>query len=246
MRIKDYFDENYARMLAGRIRAQYPLDEEAFARDITAAVDGKEYSRQMEGIVEVFDRYLPEYPESLCLFEAILGPKLPSFREMYSAGMWLAPISKYVQAHGAAYPECFDKTVHFIEELTKRYTGEFAMRPLIQSLPERSMEVLKTWSKSEDPYVRRLSSECMRVRLPWAKKLTAAVEQFDSYAVILGNLRQDENPYVRRSVANNLNDLYKYDSKKAQYLVDCWSAGSPSKETLWILRHGTRSLRKKK
>ena len=138
------------------------------------------------------------------MFEELLGPKLTSFADMYSDGMLLAPIGKYVEIHCAEYPEYFDLSVHFIEELTKRYTGEFAMRPLIQAFPKESIEVLKTWSKSQDPYVRRLSSECMRIRLPWAKKLTAAVERFDDFTEIMGNLCRDENPYVQRSVANNL------------------------------------------
>lgn len=245
MRAKDYYDGNYAKMLAEKIGGRYPLDREAFVSEIAGAVEGKEYTQRLAAIVEVFDRHLPGYAETLRLFEAMLGPELPSFAEMYSAGRWLAPIGKYVEAHGAAHAEDFEQTVHFIAELTKRYTGEFAMRPLIEAFPERSMAVLRAWSRSESPYVRRLSSECMRVRLPWARKLTAAVERFEDYAGILGNLRQDENPYVRRSVANNLNDLYKYDAAKAQQIVDAWSADSPSRETQWIIRYGSRSQRKK-
>lgn len=245
MKIKDYYNKEYAEMIAEKISQKYvSLDKDSFVSEIVSNIDGKEYTQRMVSIVNVFDRHLPEYPETIRMFEELLGPKLTSFADMYSDGMWLAPIGKYIEIHCAEYPEYFDLSVHFIEELTKRYTGEFAMRPLIQAFPRKSIEVLKVWSKSQDPYVRRLSSECMRISLPWAKKMTAAVEQFDDFAEILGNLRHDANQYVQRSVANNLNDLYKYDRHKAQLIVDSWMNNHPTKETLCIIHHGSRSLRK--
>ena len=70
--------------------------------------------------------FMPEYPQALGIFTEILGPELNSPGEMYSAGGWLAPVGKYVERHGT---EDFDVTIAFVEELTKRYTGEFAMRP---------------------------------------------------------------------------------------------------------------------
>ena len=247
MKIKDYFNDEYAQKLAEKCAEKYPiLDKDNFILEISDHVEGKEYTQRLDAIVEVLGRYLPEYSKTLALFESMLGPRLPSFAVMYSEGIWLAPIGRYVEKNCADYPENFDLSVHFIEELTKRYTGEFAMRPLIVAFPDKSMKVLEKWSKSEDPYVRRLSSECMRVRLPWAKKMTAAVEQFEMYTKILGNLRYDENEYVQRSVANNLNDLYKYDREKAQIIVDNWLNDNPAKETLRMIHHGTRSLRVKR
>lgn len=245
MKIKDYYNKEYAEMIAEKISQKYlSLDKDSFVSEIVSDIEGKEYKQRMISIVSVFDRHLPEYPKTIRVFEELLGPKLKSFADMYSDGMWLAPIGTYVEIHCAEYPEYFDLSVHFIEELTKRYTGEFAMRPLIQAFPRESIKVLKVWSKSQDPYVRRLSSECMRIHLPWAKKMTTVVEQFDEFTEILGNLRCDENPYVQRSVANNLNDLYKYDKHKAQFIVDSWMKDHPTKETLWIVHYGSRSLRK--
>ncbi|MDU9376456.1 putative protein YhaZ [Methanocorpusculaceae archaeon Sp1] len=246
MLIKDYYNHDYAKMLADRISERYEaLDRGGFVADVTAAVEGKEYTQRMHAIVEVFDRYLPEYPETIKLFGEMLGPKLSSIGDMYSEGMWLAPIGKYVEAHCVEYPEHFTASVMFVKELTKRHTGEFAMRPLIVAYPKKSMMVLRRWSLEKNVFVRRLSSECMRVSLPWAKKMTAAVEQFDLYVEILSNLRYDEDTYVQRTVANNLNDLYKYDSEKAQFIVDAWMRNNPTKATLWIIHHGSRSLRKK-
>lgn len=246
MLLKDYYNEDFVSRLAGRITAHCPsFDPAGFAADVVRGIQGKEYTARMGVFVEAFDRYLPPYPDTLGIFSELLGPELASFAVMYDHGAWLAPVGKYVEAHGAEHPQSFDQTAAFIRELTKRYTGEFAMRPLIQAFPERTMAVLLEWSRSESPFVRRCASECMRVRLPWAKKLTAAVEHFALYTRILDNLRHDPDPYVQRSVANNLNDLFKYDRARAQALVERWQGDSPSEATQKIIRHGTRSLRKK-
>lgn len=246
MLIKDYYNQHYAEMLADKISEKYAaLDKKSFVKDIADSVKDKEYTQRMQAIVAVFDSYLPEYPETIKLFGELLGPKLSSLGNMYSDGKWLSPIGKYVEAHCADYPEYFNLSVEFIEEFTQRHTGEFAMRPLIQAYPQKSMSVLQKWSREENLYVRRCSSECMRVSLPWAKKMTAAVEQFDAYMQVLSNLRHDNDKYIKLTVANNLNDLYKYDYEKAQFIVDTWMSDNPSKATLWIIHHGSRSLRKK-
>ncbi|MDR1130062.1 MAG: DNA alkylation repair protein [Prevotellaceae bacterium] len=245
MKLKDYYNREYAEMLSDKISKVYPdLNRKGFVSDISESVEGKEYSQRMQAIVEVFDYYLPEYPETVKLFERILGPELSSLGDMYAA-MWLSPVGKYIEAHCADYGEHFNLSVGFIKKFTKRHTGEFAMRPLIQAWPEKSMTVLKKWSKDKSLFVRRLSSECMRVSLPWAKKMTAAVEKFDTYVEILGNLRHEDNKYIKLTVANNLNDLYKYNREKAQYIVDIWMNDNPCKSTLWIIHHGSRTMRKK-
>ena len=116
---------------------------------------------------------------------------------------------------------------------------------MIAAFPERSMAVIRGWSKSDNPYVRRMASECMRISLPWAKKLTAAVERFEEYGEILTQLNNDSDPYVRRSVANNLNDLSKYSMEKFDLLVNYWVENNPTDRTLWIINHGSRTIRKR-
>lgn len=242
---KDYYDERFASDLADKIGEHAPsFDLAGFVSYVSDALDGKEYTARMGVFVDAFDRYLPAYPDTLRIFSEMLGPELTSFAVMYDRGAWLAPVGKYVKAHCAAEPEYFEQSVDFIRELTKRYTGEFAMRPLIQAFPERTLAVLLEWSRSDSPFVRRCASECMRVRLPWAKKLTAAVEHFDLYTQVLDNLRHDSDPYVQRSVGNNLNDLFQYDAEKARSIVGRWQADGPSKATRKIIRHGTRTVRK--
>ena len=96
------------------------------------------------------------------------------------------------------------------------------MRPLIKKYPEKSLKILKNWSRDEHERVRRLSSECLRIRLPWSKKLFTALEYFDEYFEILSNLKDDKDKYIQKSVANNLNDLYKEDKDKFNFIINTW------------------------
>ena len=86
--IKDYYNQDYAEMLADKISKKYDaLDKSGVVADITASIEDKEYTQRMQAIVKVFDRYLPEYPETIKLFGELLGPKLSSIGKMYSNGM---------------------------------------------------------------------------------------------------------------------------------------------------------------
>lgn len=134
--------------------------------------------------------------------------------------------------------------MEFIYELTKRFTGEFAVRPLIDKYPKEALKIILKWSKDKNVHVRRLASEGVRIRLPWAKKSLVALQEFRTYKKILTNLKSDPEKFVQKSVGNNLNDLMKEDPAKAMEIISGWRKNDPSKETLWIIKHGLRSQRK--
>jgi 3-methyladenine DNA glycosylase AlkC len=60
---------------------------------------------------------------------------------------------------------------------------------------------------------------------------------------ILENLKADPSEYVRRSVANNLNDIAKDHPEIALQIARAWQGVSP--ETDWIIKHGCRTLLKR-
>jgi len=101
--------------------------------------------------------------------------------------------------------------------------------------------VIKEWSKDSNVHVRRLASEGLRIRLPWAKKSLVALDYFDEYKVVLSNLRSDPEKFVQKSVGNNLNDLAKECPDKAKEIIAAWQEDNPTKEILWIIKHGLRS-----
>ncbi|MDO4720993.1 MAG: DNA alkylation repair protein [Peptostreptococcaceae bacterium] len=141
--------------------------------------------------------------------------------------------------------ECreFDRETFF--ELTKRFTSEYCMRPLIRKYPEESLKILLDWSRDDNERVRRLSGECLRIRLPWAKKLYTALEYFEQYVKILTHLKDDTDKYIQKTAANNLNDLYKEAPEKFYEIIDTWKKGEIGKECEWVIKHGSRTVRKR-
>ncbi|CAM5796693.1 putative protein YhaZ [Brevibacillus borstelensis] len=125
-------------------------------------------------------------------------------------------------------------------EITKRHTAEYAIRPYLYCYPEKCMETLKTWSYDPNFHVRRLVSEETRPRLPWAKRMNALGGEPLRNLDLLEPLLNDGLGYVRRSVANHVNDLTK-DYKRvtitwiADKLCRGWEHG-PS-----VVRHALRS-----
>jgi 3-methyladenine DNA glycosylase AlkC len=195
----------------------------------------------MDVFVDAFELYLPkEYEMNINIFEKILGPELQQETGMFSEGWWLWPIGKYVERHGL---ENVKLSLNFIKELTKRFTGEYAIRTLLANNPKETMRVMLKWSKDENVHVRRLASEGVRICLPWSKKLYAAINEFENYKALLTNLKNDKSKFVQKSVGNNLNDLYKEFPEKANEIIQEWKKEHLSKETLWIINHGLRSKR---
>ena len=242
-KFKDYYDADCATLLAGKIKQEWPaFDSWAFVTAIENDLDDKGFLQRQDLFVDAFEQFLPlSYPEIIALFHDILGPELKTSEGMFTHGWWLWPMGRYVERHGTVD---FKTSVTFICELTKRFTGEFAMRPLIEKYPEQAMEVLKKWSTDDNVHIRRLASECMRIRLPWARKSFAALSDFESYKQVLTNLKSDSEKFVQKSVGNNLNDLMKEDPGKAREIISEWQNDNPSKETLWIIKHGLRNERK--
>lgn len=74
MKIKDYFNDEYAQKLAEKCAEKYPiLDKDNFILEISDHVEGKEYTQRLDAIVEVFGRYLPEYSKTLALLSPCWG-----------------------------------------------------------------------------------------------------------------------------------------------------------------------------
>ncbi len=120
------------------------------------------------------------------------------------------------------------------------------MRPLLANFPKATMDLLLAWSKDENMRVRRLASECMRIRLPWAKKQMVVLDYFDEFTAILRNLKDDRDKSIQKSVANNLNDLYKEDPEKFESIIRAWQEEELSPSCAWIIKHASRTKNKTK
>lgn len=242
-KLKDYYDIEYLEKLADLIiKHTENFNKKTFFELTKNSIENLEFNKRQELIAKgLYNSINFNYENTILIFYKILGPKLRGNSGAFSEGWWLWPIGKYVELYGVNY---FEISVNFSKELTKRFTSEYCMRPLIKRYPEESLKILLDWSLDVNERVRRLSSECLRIRLPWAKKLYTALEYFDLYFQILTNLKDDKDKYIQKSVANNLNDLYKEDQDKFYKIIEKWREETMSKECEWIIKHGSRNIKK--
>lgn len=241
-KFKDYYDIEWAKLWAGKLsNTKKKFDSKGFLDFLQRNLEGKEFLARQDVCMEAFETYLgKDYSQNIELFSMLLGPKLEKSEGMFTEGWWLWPVGRYVERHGL---EDVPVSLDFIHELTQRFTGEFAIRPLIQSNPKKILKVMEKWSRDHSVHVRRLSSEGLRTRLPWAAKSYSALEDFPIYKKILSNLKNDPDKFVQKSVGNNLNDLYKDFPEKAEEIIGEWEQEKPSKHTQWIIKHGKRRLK---
>lgn len=146
----------------------------------------------------------------------------------------------FVQFYGLDH---FDRSMKAMELLTRFSTCEFAIRPFIKKYPKETMLQMLEWTKHENEHVRRLASEGCRPRLPWGGNLPNFIENPEMILPILTYLRKDPALYVRKSVANNLNDISKDHPKLVLKMAEHWLSEG-NKEVNWIVKHALRTLLK--
>jgi 3-methyladenine DNA glycosylase AlkC len=138
----------------------------------------------------------------------------------------------------------FDDGLELLAQLTPRLTGEFAIRRFLAADLDRALAAILPWTLSGDAHVRRLASEGTRPFLPWAVRVPALTASPEKTVPILDALRRDASDYVRRSVANHLNDLSRENPALVVATAERWLS-DPDENTRWVVRHGLRTLVKK-
>jgi 3-methyladenine DNA glycosylase AlkC len=153
--------------------------------------------------------------------------------------MWAAwPCLAYVERHGVAHPEV---ALNALGALTRHASAEFAVRGLLEQHPALTLDRLGTWALSPDVHLRRLVSEGTRPRLPWGRHLAALRRDPLPVLPLLGWLRDDPEAYVRRSVANHLNDIARDHPELAIAVARRWLAEGGT-HVRGVIRHGLRTL----
>lgn len=147
------------------------------------------------------------------------------------------PVNDYVASAMLDRPEI---GLPLLAALTPRYTAEFAIRPFVDAHYEVTMDHLRAWVSDPDEHVRRLVSEGTRPRLPWGGRLARFITDPTPTLELLDALVYDESAYVRRSVANHLNDISKDHPTLALEAAGRWSRGRRHGDA--VARHGLRTL----
>lgn len=242
-KVKDYYNADYAQSLAEELALWNPkFDKTGFLQSVLPTLETIEFGdRQILLATTIAEHMHLGYGETLEVFYHLLGEELVGTMGAFTEGWRLWPLGKYVELYGT---QDYEASIAFSKELTKRFTSEFCMRPLLEHKPAESFVILKQWSLDENPRVRRLASECMRIRLPWAKKSSLVLSYFDDFLEILENLKDDKDKAIQKSVANNLNDLYKEDLALFETVIAKWEAECRTEACAWVLKHAQRTRRK--
>jgi 3-methyladenine DNA glycosylase AlkC len=136
----------------------------------------------------------------------------------------------------------FEVSVAAFENITPFTTCEYAVRPFIIKNEDRMLTKVLEWTKHKDENVRRLASEGSRPRLPWGIAIQSFKNNPEPIIPILEALKNDSSEYVRKSVANSLNDISKDNPQIVIDIAKRWKG--KSKETDWIVKHACRTLLK--
>ena len=229
--------------IAKEIEAVYlDFDAQNFSQKVCKAFPKLELKERIYHIRDMLHKYLPmDYKEAVNVLLEALPPELdPSKTDDDFGDFIYAPYSEYVTAYGCS-EEQLEFSLHALREITKRFSVEFAIRDFINNYPTQTLAMLEECAKSENYHERRLASEGLRPKLPWAKKLS-----IDDHEPLrhLELLYADKTRYVTRSVANHLNDISKIDAPLVLETLKRWKASNKqeSKEMEFMVNHALRTL----
>lgn len=238
--IKDvYAKEFYQQFLAVAATVLPSINQKEFLKKIfDKDFAGKEWKERMKHTTRVLHDHMPSrFSEAAPLLDRLVTALRKKHFEGYSIAFMFLP--DYIETYG---PDDPDSSIPLLEAVTQFISCEFAVRTFILRYPQRMMQQMLRWSGHESHHVRRLSSEGSRPRLPWAMTIPWLKKDPGPILPILENLKQDPAEWVRRSVANNLNDIAK---DHPQVVLDiAWQWKGISKETDAIIKHGSRTLLK--
>lgn len=232
--LKNYYNLALINKLAETLGSFYPaLNTKDFINSVfNNEWESKELKQRMRHITHCLHHALPiSYPKQIAILEKA-APHFNGFVAMF--------FPDFVEVYGL---NDLATSVDALEHFTQYSSSEFAVRPFIIKYPNDMIKQHLIWSKHKNYHVRRLASEGIRPRLPWAIALPLFKKDPSPILPILNNLINDEQEYVRRSVANCLNDISKDHPQMVIDFINKWQ--NYSTNTNWILKHASRGLLKK-
>ena len=232
--LKNIYNSIYIEKLAAKLKKFHSsLNEKDFISSILSKDwPTLELKARTNRITETLYSYLPKEFSTATSILLQAAPEFGGYHGMF--------FPTYIERYGQ---NNFAASIKALEILTVYSSAEFAVRPFIQSHPEKMMKVMLIWSKHKNEHIRRLASEGCRPRLPWAMALPAFKKDPTLILPILENLKNDPSEYVRRSVANNLNDITKDNPKIVLEIASRWHG--KNENTNRLLKHAMRTMLKK-
>lgn len=220
------------------------FDQNNFEKSIIPQLDTLSLMDRVNLVREAFYHFLPkDYPTTLSILLASFGPELGSNDDDSLNGLdvfYYMPHSHFIAKYGLDEKH-FEISINALYEVTKRFTAEFSIRPFLEKYEKRTLAKLQEWISDDNLHVRRLVSEGSRPRLPLGSRLKAFQKDPSPVITLLKQLKNDSSLYVRRSVANNLNDIGKDNPDAVTSLLKEWKKEA-TENTLWMIQHAVRSL----
>lgn len=233
MNLKESYNQSFIEQLALQLKnncVQFLADD--FINSIKEnKLEEKELKERMRLITQKLNEFLPfSYSKQITILKKVA----PHF-----GGIQGFVFSDFVETYGL---DDFSVSINALEHFTQYSTAEFAIRPFFLKYPNETLQQMIVWSRHSNYHVRRLSSEGARPKLPWSFPLKMFMIDPSPVIPILQNLKDDESEYVRKSVANHLNDISKTHPKLALDLAKEWHG--KTNQTNRVVKHGLRTLLK--
>jgi 3-methyladenine DNA glycosylase AlkC len=232
--LKYLFSIAFVNSLANQIKQHHKkFNTIAFVDDVFDNIwNEKELKQRMRHITDCINKHIPlSYQHQVEILSEV-APKFTGFTAMI--------FPDFIEVYGL---DNLTTSIKAIELFTQYSSSEFAVRPFIIKYPKEMLKQHMKWAQHQNYHVRRLAGEGIRPRLPWALALTAFKKDPTPILPVLELLKNDESAYVRKSVANCVNDISKDHPELALKIVNAWI--DKTKETDWIVKHASRGLLKK-
>lgn len=232
--LKEIFDRARLQHFADETAGIWPaFDRAKFLTLATDNLDGLGIMQRMRQTAVSLQATLPqEYEAALEILDE-LAPRIEH-------GFAAITLPEFVALYGQGH---FDRSMRALHNYTRFGSAEFAVRHFLQRDLARTLAVMRRWSDDDNEHVRRLASEGTRPRLPWSFQIRPLMADPSLAMPILNKLKADPSLYVRKSVANHLNDFSKDSPDWLVEQLGRWP--SDNDHTKWIVRHALRTLIKK-
>ncbi len=229
--LKNWFDAARFRHVAEELSAIYPdFDADRFLELSLVDLDEFTLMQRLRRMTESLRLTLPDdYRESLEVLRQ-LAPRI-------NHNFVTLVLPDYVGLYGLGD---FEVSMEALKFFTVFGSSEFAIREFLKRDLHRTLAMMEQWSRDAHEAVRRLASEGCRPRLPWSFRLDALIADPSLVAVILENLKEDPSLYVRKSVANHLNDITKDHPTWVLDRIESWPLDNP--HTAWVAKRALRTL----
>lgn len=240
MDLKEFYSFSNVKRLSKALKQGWKdFPEKTFLNGLEKQLTPLELKERLHLLTDRLIELLPaDYPTKVRIVLSSLAQNEAD--EVGVRGFLVWPLSNLISREGLHHPELSLKA---LKEITSRFTSEFDVRPFLELHQELTLHHLRRWAKDPDPHVRRWVSEGTRPLLPWGSRLRGFQQKPEITRDLLEALMLDESEYVRKSVANHLNDHSKSHPEWTLQFLHQWQKKHPDHPGVtWIVRHASRSL----